>query len=51
MPVLEGRAGCPPHKRTYSLWNRPESLFLKGGQDAHSTKELTLCGTGRKACS
>ncbi|UNU23654.1 element excision factor XisH family protein [Microcoleus vaginatus] len=28
-PVLEGRPGCPPHKRTFSLWNRPESLFLR----------------------
>ncbi len=26
--LADGRAGCPPHKRIYSLWNRPESLFL-----------------------
>ncbi|MEG4419267.1 nucleotidyltransferase domain-containing protein [Microcoleus sp. LAD1_D5] len=34
---------------------RKEGMFLNkpltGGQDAHPTKKLTLCGRGRKACS
>ncbi|MEG3934417.1 hypothetical protein QT990_24715, partial [Microcoleus sp. T3_B1] len=33
------------HKKTHSLWNRPESLFPEAHQKP-PTKKLTLCGTG-----
>ncbi|MEG4916274.1 hypothetical protein [Microcoleus sp. B7-D4] len=49
MPVPRSRQEAS-HKKIHSLWNRPESLFPEADKKP-PTKKLTLCGTGRKACS
>jgi hypothetical protein len=36
----------PTPQKNLLFVEQASCLFLKGGLDAHPTKELTLCGTG-----